>query len=79
MITWNKIMFKGRSKMHFKIEVEENTFATLNLLHPFFMAGLLTQQKSKPVCSHLHAMNACLLQVCLKDFSFLLFESSCRH
>lgn len=35
MITWNKIMFKGRSKMHFKIEVEENTFATLNLVHPF--------------------------------------------
>lgn len=34
MIAWNKIMVKGRSKMHSKIEVEENTFATLNLVHP---------------------------------------------
>lgn len=45
MITWNKITFKGRSKMHFKISVEENTFATLNLVHPFYGCTAYTAEK----------------------------------
>lgn len=78
MITWNEITFKGRRKRHFKIYVEENTFATLNLMRPFY--SWIASAAEKPASpSALTSMQACLLQVRLKDFSLLLFESSRRH
>lgn len=58
MITWNKITFKGRSKMHFKISVEENTFATLNLVHPLYgcIAYAAEKQASPPALTSVQCL-----------------------